>query len=498
MTLSEAREELKRLEMEEFAYGYAMGSLHYDGETGAPRDTYIPRGKALGILSGVGYQLATGERSERLLDALSEHMDELTSAERRTVELRQKDLRELKSIPMDEYVAYRELLNESHIVWTEAKERDDFASFEPVLHKIIDANRRFAALAAPDTDPYDYCLDKYEEGLTMERCDRFFGVLRDKLVPLIEKVKRAEAPDTSLLGVDFPLDRQEKLSYKLMDLLGLDRSRCRLGTTEHPFTLDLSKYDVRITTHYYENAFASSMFSVIHEGGHALYELHTADEYAYTGLGGGVSMAVHESQSRFFENIIARSRPFCEHIWPTLVELCPELGKYSAKDFYRAVNTSKPSLIRIEADELTYSLHIMVRYELERAFMHGELEARDLPSAWKELYSKYLGVEVPDDRSGVLQDSHWSGGQIGYFPSYALGSAYGAQIVAKMKETVDVDECVAAGDLSPVCAWLEERIWRHGRLYKPTELIENAMGAPFDPKFYTDYLEAKMAAVYRF
>ena len=327
MTLSEAREELKRLEMEEFAYGYAMGALHYDGETGAPRDTYIPRGKALGILSGVGYQLATGERSERLLDALSEHMDELTSAERRTVELRQKDLRELKSIPMDEYVAYRELLNESHIVWTEAKERDDFASFEPVLQKIIDANRRFAALAAPDTDPYDYCLDKYEEGLTMERCDRFFGVLRDKLVPLIEKVKRADAPDTSLLGVNFPLDRQEKLSYKLMDLLGLDRSRCRLGTTEHPFTLDLSKYDVRITTHYYENAFASSMFSVVHEGGHALYELHTADEYAYTGLGGGVSMAVHESQSRFFENIIARSRPFCEHIWPTLVELCPELGK---------------------------------------------------------------------------------------------------------------------------------------------------------------------------
>ena len=301
-----------------------------------------------------------------------------------------------------------------------------------------------------------------------------------------------------MLGVDFPLDRQEKLSYKLMDLLGLDRSRCRLGTTEHPFTLDLSKYDVRITTHYYENAFASSMFSVIHEGGHALYELHTADEYAYTGLGGGVSMAVHESQSRFFENIIARSRPFCEHIWPTLVELCPELGKYSAKDFYRAVNTSKPSLIRIEADELTYSLHIMVRYELERAFMHGELEARDLPSAWKELYRKYLGVEVPDDRSGVLQDSHWSGGQIGYFPSYALGSAYGAQIVAKMKETVDVDECVAAGDLAPISQWLEERIWRHGRLYKPTELIENAMGAPFDPKFYTDYLEAKMAAVYRF
>lgn len=497
MTLSEAREELKRLEMEEFAYGYAMGSLHYDGETGAPRDTYIPRGKALGILSGVGYQLATGERSERLLDALSEHMDELTSAERRTVELRQKDLRELKSIPMDEYVAYRELLNESHIVWTEAKERDDFASFEPVLQKIIDANRRFAALAAPDTDPYDYCLDKYEEGLTMERCDRFFGVLRDKLVPLIEKVKRAEAPDTSLLGVNFPLDRQEKLSYKLMDLLGLDRSRCRLGTTEHPFTLDLSKYDVRITTHYYENAFASSMFSVIHEGGHALYELHTADEYAYTGLGSGVSMAVHESQSRFFENIIARSRPFCELVWPRLTELCPELGRYTAKDFYRAVNTARPSLIRIEADELTYSLHIMVRYELERALLHGELNAKDLPEHWNALYKQYLGVDVSDDAHGVLQDSHWSGGDFGYFPSYALGSAYGAQLIERMRESFDVDAAVTYGDLAPVRDWLGERIWRHGSLIKPTELMRSALGGEFDASYYTRYLEAKMREVYK-
>ena len=497
MTLSEAREELKRLELEELAYGYAMGALHYDGNTGAPRDNYIPRGKALSVLSAAGYELSTGERGERILDTLSAHLDELTTAERRSVELRRKDLLEMRSIPQEEFVAFRELLNEAHIVWTEAKERDDFASFEPVLQRIIEANRRFAALAAPDMDPYDYCLDKYEEGLTMERCDRFFGVLRDRLVPLIERVGRAEAPDTSMLELAFPVDAQEKLAYRLMDVMGIDKNRCRLGTTEHPFTLDLSKYDVRITTHYYERAFASSMFSVIHEGGHALYELHTADEYAYTGLAEGVSMGVHESQSRFFENIIARSRPFAEMIWPTLTELCPELGRYTAKEFYRAVNTARPSLIRIEADELTYSLHIMVRYELERAFMHGELEARDLPSAWRELYRKYLGVEVPDDRSGVLQDSHWSGGQIGYFPSYALGSAYGAQLLAKMKETVDVDECVAAGDLSPISGWLEERIWRHGKLYKPTELIESAMGAPFDPKFYTDYLEAKMAAVYK-
>ena len=238
MTLSEAREKLKRLELEEFAYGYAMGALHYDGNTGAPRDNYIPRGKALSVLSAAGYELSTGERGERILDTLSAHLDELTTAERRSVELRRKDLLEMRSIPQEEFVAFRELLNEAHIVRTEAKERDDFASFEPVLQRIIEANRRFAALAAPDMDPYDYCLDKYEEGLTMERCDRFFGVLRDRLVPLIERVGRAEAPDTSMLELAFPVDAQEKLAYRLMDVMGIDKNRCRLGTTEHPFTME--------------------------------------------------------------------------------------------------------------------------------------------------------------------------------------------------------------------------------------------------------------------
>ena len=369
--------------------------------------------------------------------------------------------------------------------------------FEPLLQRIIDACRRFAELVEPETDPYDFWLDNYEEGMTQEFCDKFFAELRAKLVPLIAKVGAAEPPDTSLLNVRFPLDKQAELSGWLMRFLGLDPDRSALTTTEHPFTIDFSRYDVRITTKYYEDAFASSMFSVIHEGGHALYELGTAEEYAFTQLGRGVSMGVHESQSRFFENIIGRSRAFCSLAWPELVRLCPELGRYDADMFYRAVNAAQPGLIRIEADELTYSLHIMVRYELERAMLHGELNAKELPERWNALYKQYLGVDVPDDARGVLQDSHWSGGQLGYFPSYALGSAYGAQLVARMKEGFDVDAAVASGDLAPVRSWLGERIWSHGSLRKPTELMRSALGGEFDASWYTNYLEAKMREVYK-
>ena len=497
MTLEEARRNLKDLELREFAYNHAAGMLYFDGVTAAPKGTYVSRGKTLSVLNEEIYKLSSSEAAHETLKVLAEHMDELTEPERRLVQLREKALRFRSRVPMDEYVAYQELLNEAATVWREAKGRSDFAMFEPLLQKIVEASRRFAALVEPEKDPYDFWLDNYEEGMTQEFCDKFFAKLREKLVPLIARVGAAEQPDTSLLDVRFPLDKQAELSAWLMRFLRLDLDRCGLTTTEHPFTIDFSRHDVRITTKYYENAFASSMFSVIHEGGHALYELGTSEDYAFTQLGRGVSMGVHESQSRFYENIIGRSKAFCSLAWPELVKLCPELGRYDAEQFWRAVNSAKPGLIRIEADELTYSLHIMVRYDLERALLHGELEAKDLPSHWNELYKKYLGVDVPDDARGVLQDSHWSGGQLGYFPSYALGSAYGAQLLAQMRESVDVDAAVASGDISPVNTWLCERIWKYGSLKKPSELMRGALGGEFDPSYYTDYLEAKLCEVYR-
>ena len=239
------------------------------------------------------------------------------------------------------------------------------------------------------------------------------------------------------------------------------------------------------------------MYSVIHEGGHALYELHSGDELEGTVLSGGVSTSIHESQSRFMENYVGRSRAFIELILPKMQALFPEqLAGITVEQMYRAVNKAEPSLIRTEADELTYALHILVRYEIEKEFFAGNITAEDLPRVWNEKYRAYLGVEVPDDRRGVLQDSHWSGGAVGYFPSYALGSAYGAQMLAKMRQTVDVEAAIRSGDLSPINDWLEDHVWRWGGLYDPVELLERAVGEAFDPKYFTDYLEEKFGAIY--
>ena len=283
-----------------------------------------------------------------------------------------------------------------------------------------------------------------------------------------------------------------------MDLMKLDRTHVGLSTTEHPFTLFLGSHlDTRITTHYYEDDFAASMYSVIHEGGHALYQIGIDDRYAFTVLDEGASMSIHESQSRFYENIIGRSREYCEYVFPKLVELFSEqLKGRNADDFYRAVNKAEPSLIRTEADELTYSLHVMIRYEIEKRIMAGDLCVGDIPVAWNRMYKEYLGIDVPDDKHGALQDSHWSGGSIGYFPSYALGNAYGAQMYAKMSESINVGEYVRKGDFGPINEWNREHIWKFGRLYEAGDLLAKVFKSGFDPDYYLSYLEKKYTEIY--
>ncbi len=406
-------------------------------------------------------------------------------------------MEETARIPMDEYVEFQRLTNESSAVWHEAKLADDYARFAPYIDKIVGTLRRFAGYVRPELSACDYLLNKYEPGLTTETLDRFFADLRESIVPLIARVCAAKPIDESPLHVPFPIDKQRALTDAVMKRMRLDRAHVGVGETEHPFTTNFSKYDVRITTHYFADNFASGMFSTIHEGGHALYESNTGDELAYTRLGAGVSMAVHESQSRFYENIIGRSRAFVSLIAPELRALCPALEGVSEEALYRAFNASKPSLIRTEADELTYCLHVLVRYEIEKKLFAGELTAKELPAEWNRMYREYLGVDVPGDREGVLQDSHWSNGMFGYFPSYALGSAYAAQLFSKMKETVDVEGDVARGDLSRVNEWLRARIWQYGSLREPGTLMEAAFEAPFNPSYYVRYLKEKYEALYR-
>ena len=496
MILSEAIQSLMTLQAKLAAYGHAMGLLFYDGATTAPKGTAANRGQTMSILSEEHYKLTTGSETVALLEFLDAHKAELDEKQQRMVFLLIKDIRNMQKIPMDEYVAYQQLLVEADDVWHRAKETSDFALFEPVLEKIFETNIRFAHYCAPEKDPYDYWLSEYEDGLTMAQCDEFFATLREHIVPLLKKIKAQPQLDDAMLHGSFPETAQDALSRYLMRTMGLDLDHVGLATTEHPFTTSLgSHFDERITTHYLEDNFASSMFSVIHEGGHALYDTGSADELAYTVLDGGVSMGIHESQSRFYENLLGRSRAFTGFVFPKLCEIFPSLAGHTAEEFYRAINKVEPSLIRTESDELTYCLHIMVRYEIEKQLIAGTLQAKNVPAAWAKLYREYLGVEVPNDREGCLQDSHWSGGSFGYFPSYALGNAYGAQMLHNMEQEFDVFGQVARGSLSGVTGWLREHVHQYGQLLEPAAIVKNACGE-FDPHYYLDYLTRKYTELY--
>ena len=497
MEVKEALGQLDLLQKKLYAYNAASSSLYLDSVTVAPKDTAEGRGVALGILAGESQKLLTDEKTGELLSFLQEHQGELSEIERREVEELQRSYRQLVQIPADEYMEYAMLTNEASDVWHKAKETSDFELFRPVLERLVAFNRKFAGYYDKEKKPYDALLNEYERGTDMEFLDAFFGEIRDKLVPLIEKIGQAEQIDDSFLHRHYPVESQRKFSDYLMEVMGLDRGHCTIGETEHPFTLEFNNQDVRITTNYKEDSVADSMYSVIHEGGHAKYELGIRDEFQYTVLAGGVSMGVHESQSRFYENIIGRSCAFVEAIFPKMQEFFPEqLGDVTAEQMYRAVNKVQPSLIRTESDELTYSLHVMIRYEIEKQLIGGTLEVKDVPKVWNRLYKEYLGVDVPDDKHGCLQDSHWSGGSFGYFPSYALGSAYGAQMLQNMEKDIDVWGPVSKGDLSVVSGWLKDKVHQYGSFLEPADVVKNACGT-FDPSVYTDYLTKKYTELYR-
>ena len=477
------------------AYHHAIGLMSYDMNTIMPKGAGPLVGDTFGVLSEVLYDMETSPETEAMQREILAHRDEVDANLVRTAELAMEERERIACIPKEEYVQYSIDRTTAEQVWHEAKLKSDFPMFLPYLEKLIAAKKRFARYYKPDAPVYDTMLDEYEKGLCTATLDRFFATVRERLVPVIAQIK--EQPDVSFLHRHYPIADQRIFSDYLMDVLGLDRNHCIIGETEHPFTTEFTKYDVRITTHYHEDAVEASMYSVIHEGGHATYERGVADEIARLPIGQGVSMSVHEGQSRFFENIIGRSEPFCEAIFPRMQEIFPEqLRDVTAHQFYVAVNKSEPSLIRTEADELTYALHVMIRYELEKRLFDGDLDAKDLPAEWNRMYKEYLGVDVPDDRRGVLQDSHWSSGLFGYFPSYAVGSAYGAQLIKRMEREIDVWNNVRAGNLKPIVAWLTEHIYRFGSFKEPTALMEEAFGAPFDPTYYTDYLTKKYSELY--
>ena len=368
MTIEQAKEKLYALQAKLAAFNHATAVLYYDGATTAPKGTGANRAQTMAVLSGEIYKLSTGKDTVELLEFLDENKAQLEEKEQRMVYLMLKGIRQMEKIPFDKYVELQQLISEADDVWHTAKDEDNFEMFRPYLEKMFEMYKNIAGWCAPEKDPYDYWLGEFEDGLDREKCEKFFGTLRSRIVPLLKKISEKPQLSDSCIKGSFAQDLQHGLSLYVMDVMGLDKNHCGISTTEHPFTTTLgSHHDVRITTKYHEDDYSNSLYSVIHEGGHALYELNVADEYAYTVLDGGVSMGIHESQSRFYENYIGRSREFITYLFPKLTELFPQLCGYTAEDVYKAVNSVQPGLIRIDADELTYCLHIMVRYELEKA-----------------------------------------------------------------------------------------------------------------------------------
>ena len=493
--------DFKRLQRDLWVRDYLMRLSGWDGATVAPPRGAAARAEAQGVLAGEYHGLLCGERAGDLVAELS-HMDAAGSLDSQTAaELRvlSRDRREAMSIPADEEEAWTRLVVEADAVWHRAKAADDWASFELYVQRIVDASRSRANLIDPSRDAYDVLLDQYERGLSAKGFDAFCDAVRETVVPLLHDiVEQDKQPASPFLSSHVPAPVQLALSRDLMELVGLDMDAVALAQTEHPFSDGFAAGDARIATHIFEDNLVSNVYSMIHESGHAAYEQNVDPAYAYTCLAGGTSMGIHESQSRFFENTVGRSRAFMGPLLKLLRKHAPEVyGDVTEDELYRAVNAARPSLIRTEADELTYPLHIMVRYEIERELFSREAKAADVPRLWAERMRSYLGVEVPSDREGCLQDTHWSGGSFGYFPTYALGSAYDAQFARAMaKDGVDVDGAAAAGDLAPVRGWLRDKIWRWGRGKDAPQLIQEACGAPFDVHFYCDYLASKFTELY--
>lgn len=497
MEVFEAKKELARALSIREAYRHAAAVMNCDGMTAAPANSARGRADTLAALKAEERKLMTGGALLCALDVLFAHADELDEKTRREAELTRREALRLERIPADALAEHNRLLGVASAAWREAKKRDDFGLFRPYLQGVFESSRRLALLARPESDPYDTLLDENEEGMNAAFLDPFFAKLREAAVPLIADIAKRPRPDKSFLHGHFPREKQLAFSRELMELMGIDRGRCALGEAEHPYTTFINRNDVRMTTHIYEDRVHANLFSILHEGGHALYELGISGKLEGSPLGHGASAGMHESQSRLYENLIGRSRGFAEFVLPVMKRYFPEaLGGVSPAEFFLAVNRAEPSMKRTEADELTYCLHIMIRYELEKALVSGDISACDVPKEWGRLCGEYLGLVPETDAEGCLQDMHWGSGLIGYFPTYALGNAYGAQIYHALSGEKDADAAVSRGEIPSITSWLAGRIHRFGALKTPAELIRSTSGEDFDPRYYTDYLTKKFSALY--
>ncbi|WP_112181145.1 carboxypeptidase M32 [Paraliobacillus zengyii] len=495
-TLEQLEEEFKELLKDQDAYREALALVQWDLRTKIPEKGAEQRSEVIGFLSQKMHQLATSDQMKLLIDQLKDKTSN-TLLQKSVEECEVEYKRNIK-IPDAEYKAFVTLRSKSESVWQKAREENDFSLLQPYLEELVSYNKKFATYWGYQDNKYDGLLDLYEPGMTTEILDNVFAQVRTGLTKLVQQISEAKVqPDANLLTHHFPKDDQKNFSLDILKKMGYDFNAGRLDETIHPFAIGINPNDVRVTTRYDENDFRMAVFGTIHEGGHALYEQNISASLAQTPMASGTSMGIHESQSLFWENFIGRSEAFWKEHFDLFHSYAPAaFHTLDFSDFYTAINEVKPSYIRIEADELTYCLHIMIRYELEKALIDGELAVKDLPEAWNQKMEDYLGIRPNSDQEGVLQDIHWSAGDFGYFPSYALGYMYAAQFNNQLSKEMNIEEIINSGDFSPIKNWLTRHIHQHGKMKKPLEIIKEVTNEPLNANYLLDYLTDKYTKIY--
>lgn len=480
--------------------GKASAVLRWDRETNMPKAGDPARIEQLTTLRRLIHERSTSTAYGELIEAAAAQVDSTGDAlAADLICVLRYDYARARRLPEDLVVRTAETSARARTVWEAARADADFARFQPWLEQLVEIQREMAERYGYAGEPYDALLEGYEQGATAAGVRAVFDAVKRETVPLVQAIaERADAIDDAVVRQAFPIEAQTAFARHIAAVVGYDFDRGHLGTVVHPFATSFSRDDVRITTRWYPDDLRPALFGTLHESGHAIYEQNTGPELARTPLASGTSAGIHESQSRMIENLVGRSWPFWRAHFPDLRRHFPaQLAGCDAEQFYRAVNKVQPSLIRVEADELTYNLHIILRFELEQALLGGTLAVADLPGAWNDGLRALLGVVPPNDREGVLQDVHWSGPSFGYFPTYALGNLYAAQLMeAARAQSPDVDADLDAGRTGALVAWLREHVHRHGRRYPPAVLIERATGAPLGHAAFVRYARAKFGRLY--
>ena len=479
----------------------AIAVLNWDKDVVMPPKGSGPRAMMLSYLAGELHEKVLSREFRDLLNQAKSAADanELDPAERAIVREVWRDVTREEKLPVEFVKEITQVTSEAYHVWMDARAKKNFKLFAPHLTKIVGLKRREAELVGFTDSPYDALLDTFEPYATTKEIAAALGDLKKFLAPFLVKIRNSKVKLTrDAIAGDFDIEKQKAFCARAANQIGYDFNAGRLDVSAHPFSTSFHPLDARITTRYNQSDCMDSISGVIHETGHALYEQGLPPARFGTPLGEAVSLGIHESQSRLWENLVGKSRPFWSYFYPLLQKEFPgALGKISLESFYRAVNAAEPSFIRVEADEVTYNLHIILRFEIETALIAGDVAVEDLPAIWNSKMKELLMLDVPDDSLGVLQDVHWSGGMIGYFPTYSLGNLYSAQFFAAAKRDIPaLDEEMARGEFGKLLRWLREKIHVHGKFYSAQELAKHATGEPLNSKYFNEYITRKFSEIY--